>query len=69
MLSFQRLDVYQCSVAFAALAVEIATTIARGHGALSDDVVRCLGVLADDRYHHGMELLARTVAMLTKLCR
>src|SRR5687768_18559166 len=33
------------------------------------DVVRCLGVLADDRYHHGMELLARTVAMLTKLCR
>ena len=112
MLSFQRLDVYQCSVAFAALAVEIATTIPRGHGALSDqlrraafsvplniaeaagraseadagrhyaiargsamecaavlDVVRCLGVLADDRYHHGMELLARTVAMLTKLCR
>jgi four helix bundle protein len=105
MLSFQKLDVYQCSVAFAALAVEVATSIPRGHGALSDqlrraafsvplnvaeaagraseadaarhyaiargsamecaavlDVVRCLGVLVEDRYQHGMELLARTVA-------
>jgi hypothetical protein len=26
-------------------------------------------VLVEDRYQHGMELLARTVAMLTKLCR
>jgi hypothetical protein len=33
------------------------------------DVVQCLGVLVEDRYQHGMELLARTVAMLTKLCR
>jgi four helix bundle protein len=112
MLSFQRLDVYQCSVAFAALAVEIATSIPRGQGALRDqlrraafsvplnvaeaagrtsdadaarhyaiargsamecaavlDIVRCLGVLADDRYQHGIELLARSVSMLTRLCR
>jgi len=33
------------------------------------DIVRCLGVLTDDSHDRGLELLARSVAMLTKLCR
>src|SRR5687768_9634380 len=33
------------------------------------DVVRCLSALRPEQDHRGMELLARMVAMLTKLCR
>jgi len=33
------------------------------------DVIRALGAVPDDRHRQGMELLARVVAMLTKMCR
>ena len=112
MLSFQKLDVYRCAIEFVAMALEIAETIPRGHGALRDqlrraalsiplniaegagrrseadgarhfaiargstmecaaamDVVRLLGVLPEERHRQAIELLARLVAMLTKLSR
>jgi four helix bundle protein len=33
------------------------------------DVIRALGVLQEQPYQHATDLLARVVAMLTKLCR
>jgi four helix bundle protein len=112
MLSFQKLDVYRCSIEFVAIAVEIGGAIPRGHAELRDqlrraafsvplniaegagrtseadgarhfaiargsamecaavlDVIRALGSLEDERYRQAVELLARVVAMLTKLCR
>ena len=33
------------------------------------DVIRALGLLEEPRYCQAMEVLARVVAMLTKLCR
>lgn len=112
MLSFQKLDVYRCSIEFVAIAMEIGAMIPRGHAELRDqlrraalsvplniaegagrtseadgarhfalargsamecaavlDVVRALGALQDERYRQAIELLARVVAMLTKLCR
>jgi hypothetical protein len=33
------------------------------------DVVLALGALQDERYRQAVELLARVVTMLTKLCR
>jgi hypothetical protein len=50
MLSFQKLDVYQCSVAFAALAVEVATSIPRDHGALTVKAV-AVAVAVNDHDH------------------
>src|SRR6187431_1620038 len=47
-------------------------TIARGSAmecAAVLDVVRALGALQDEQYRRAVELLARVVAMLTKLCR
>jgi four helix bundle protein len=112
MLSFQKLDVYRCSIEFVTISVEIGATIPRGHAELRDqlrraalsvplniaegagraseadgarhfaiargsamecaavlDVVRALGALQDEQYRQAVELLARVVAMLTKLCR
>lgn len=112
MLSFQKLDVYRCSVEFVAIAMEIGKSVPRGQAELRDqlrraalsvplniaegagrtsdadgarhfaiargsamecaavlDVVRALGALEEARYRHAIELLARVVAMLTKLCR
>ncbi len=112
MLSFQRLDVYRCSIEFVAIAVEVGGTIPRGYADLRDqlrraalsvplniaegagraseadgarhfaiargsamecaavlDVVRALGALQEQRYQHAIGLLARVVAMLTKMCR
>ena len=112
MLSFQKLDVYRCSVEFVAVAIEVCVSMPKGHAALSDqlrraafsvplniaeaagrtsvadaarhyaiargsamesaailDVLRCLSALRPEQDHRGMELLARMVAMLTKLCR
>jgi four helix bundle protein len=40
VLSFQRLDVYQRSIEFAVLAVDIAATLPRGHAGLSDQLRR-----------------------------
>ena len=40
MLSFQRLDVYQRSVEFLALAVETSAVVARGNGPLLDQLRR-----------------------------
>jgi four helix bundle protein len=112
MLSFQKLDVYRCSIEFVAIAMEIGGSVPRGHAELRDqlrraalsvplniaegagrtseadgarhfaiargsamecaavlDVVRALGALQEERYRQAIELLARVVAMLTKLCR
>ena len=112
MLSFQRLDVYQCSIRFVGFAVEAAASLPKEHAALADqlrraawsvplniaeaagrssradaarhyaiargsameaaavlDVIRCLGALGEDRHGQGLDLLARIVGMLTKLCR
>ena len=112
MLSFQKLDVYRCSIEFVAISAEIGGAIPRGHADLRDqlrraafsvplniaegagraseadgarhfaiargsamecaavlDVVRALGALQDAQYGQAVELLARVVAMLTKLCR
>jgi four helix bundle protein len=33
------------------------------------DIARALGVTSDEQYQSAMELLARLVAMLTKMCR
>ena len=40
MLSFQRLDVYQCAIEFLALTAEVADEIPRGNGALLDQLRR-----------------------------
>jgi four helix bundle protein len=112
MLSFQRLDVYQCAIEYVTIALESGGKVPRGHADLRDqlrraalsvplnvaegagrvseadaarhfaiargsamecaavlDVIRALGAVPDDRHRQGMELLARVVAMLTKMCR
>jgi four helix bundle protein len=112
MLSFQKLDVYRCSIEFVAIATEIGGSVPRGYAELRDqlrraalsvplnitegagraseadgarhfaiargsamecaavlDVVRALGALQEERYRQAVELLARVVATLTKLCR
>ena len=112
MLSFQRLDVYRCSVEFFALSIDMSTRLPKGYAALADqlrraalsgplniaeaagrtsesdaarhdaiargsamecaailDGLRLLSVMTDDEHHKAVELLARMVAMLTKLCR
>ena len=40
MLSFQKLDVYQCAIEFVALATDMAKAIPRGYGALGDQLRR-----------------------------
>src|SRR5882672_86571 len=40
MLSFQRLDVYQCSIQFLALTTEVADDVPRGNAALLDQLRR-----------------------------
>jgi four helix bundle protein len=40
MLDFERLDVYQCALRFAALSFQILEGIPRGHGELSDQLRR-----------------------------
>jgi four helix bundle protein len=40
MLSFQRLEVYQCSIQFMALVVQVAEHAPRGHAALIDQLRR-----------------------------
>ena len=112
MLSFQRMDVYRCSIEFVAIAVEIGAKIPRGHAELRDqlrraalsvplniaegagrvsdvdgarhfaiargsamecaailDVVHVMGILEEEQHRPAADLLARVVAMLTKLCR
>jgi four helix bundle protein len=112
MLSFQKLDVYRCSIEFVGIAMEVGASLPRGHAELRDqlrraalsvplniaegagraseadgarhfaiargsamecaavlDIIRALGALQDQRYREALDLLARVVAMLTKLCR
>jgi four helix bundle protein len=112
MLSFQKLDVYQCSIEFVAWSLRIASSLPRGHGDLRDqlrraalsvslnigeaagratradaarhyaiargsamecaavlDVMRALNLLPESTHGEAIALLARVVAMLTKLCR
>ncbi len=40
MLSFQKLDVYQCAIQFLALAAQLLTTIPRGHAPMADQLRR-----------------------------
>ena len=40
MLSFQRLDVYRCSVQFLAVSAQLLTTIPRGHSAMAEQLRR-----------------------------
>jgi four helix bundle protein len=40
MLDFERLDVYQCALRFAALSFQILENMPRGHGELSDQLRR-----------------------------
>ena len=112
MLDYERLDVYQCALQFAALAFQILEKMPRGHGELSDqlrratisiplniaegagkttereraryhaiargsamecaaivDALEILSVTTPEEHRKVTELLARMVAMLTKLCR
>ena len=112
MLSFQRLDVYKCSIQFLALSMRLLGSLPKGNAKLADqlrraalsvplnvaeaagrttdadgarhyaiargsamecaaivDAMQILG-LADEKAHaEAVELLARIVAMTTKLCR
>jgi four helix bundle protein len=112
MLSFQKLDVYQCSIEFVGRAVKIGSSLPKGHAELRDqlrraalsvplnigeaagraseadaarhfaiargsamecaavlDVMHTLGLVAESHHREANDLLARVVAMLTKLCR
>ena len=112
VLSFQKLDVYRCSIEFLAQVVDLSARMPKGYAALADqlrraaisgplniaeaagrtserdgarhygiargsamecaailDAMRLLSVVSDDEYRKAVELLARMVAMLTKLCR
>ena len=112
MLSFQRLDIYKCSVQFLALSSRLLATLPKGNAALADqlrraalsvplniaeaagrntradaarhyaiargsamecaaiiDALHVLGVADDEEHVEAIELLARVVAMSTKLCR
>ena len=40
MLTFQKLDVYRCSIEFAAIATDLCKTIPRGHAELRDQLRR-----------------------------
>jgi four helix bundle protein len=40
MLSFQRLDVYQCAIEFLSLATEIVAELPRGHAERADQLIR-----------------------------
>ena len=109
MLSFQKLDVYRCSIEFLALAASL-PKLPRGHGELADqlrraalsvplniaegagrpsaadasrhyaiargstmecaaivDALQVLALVEDTTYAKAIELLSRTVAMLTRL--
>ena len=59
MLSFQKLDVYRCAIAFLALSIEMPANLPRGHAALVDQLRRAARSV----------LLERVVSMLTKLAR
>ena len=112
MLSFQKLDVYRCSVEFLALSTTLAQNLPKGHAGLAEqlrraalsiplnigeaagrasqadgarhyaiargaamecaaivDALHILSDLDDNKRERASELLARIVAMLTKLCR
>lgn len=112
MLSFQKLDVYRCSIEVVAIAGDVAAEIPRGRADLRDqlqraalsiplniaegagraseadgarffaiargsamecaavlDVVHVLGAVGEEQHRRAAELLARVVAMLTKMCR
>jgi len=61
MLSFQRLEVYQRSIEFLALALEAMECAA------ILDVMRIQQTIKPQRYERGVDLLTSVVAMLTKM--
>jgi four helix bundle protein len=112
MLSFQRLDVYRCSIEFLAHSATLPNALPKGYSPLADqlrraalsvplniaeaagrtteadaarhygiargsamecaaivDALHVLAVVDDEQHGRIGELLARIVAMLTKLCR
>jgi hypothetical protein len=60
MLSFQRLEVYQRSIEFLALAIEMEC-------AAILDVMKIQQTIKLQRYERGVDLLTSVVAMLTKM--
>jgi four helix bundle protein len=112
MHSFQRLDVYRCSIQFLALSARLSASLPKGNAPLSDqlrraalsvplniaeaagrtteadgarhyaiargsamecaaimDAQQALGLANDQEHQEAVELLARILAMSTKLCR
>lgn len=78
MLSFQRLEVYQRSIEFLALALEVIAELpTKGHADIADqlrracaailDVMRIQQTIKPQRYERGVDLLTSVVAMLTKM--
>ena len=77
LLSFERLDVYRCSIEFLALVAPALDTLPRGNAVLAAamesaailDCCRVLQVLDLEQVRAGKALLGRLVAMLTKMTR
>ena len=112
MISFQRLDIYKCSIQFLAISTRLLATLPKGNAPLADqlrraalsvplniaeaagrtteadgarhyaiargsamecaailDALHVLGLADNDAHAEAVELLARIVAMATKLCR
>ena len=110
VLSFQRLDVYQCAVEFLAISIDVSTRLPKGYAALADqlrrsalsvplniaegagrmskadaarhyaiargsamecaaivDALKLLDTITEPQHARALDLLARMVAMLTKL--
>ncbi len=68
MPSFQRLEVYQRSVEFLALALEIIADLpSKGHADIADQLRRAAQSQPPERYDRGIALLTSVVAMLTKM--
>ena len=67
MLSFQRLDVYQCAIEFLAISIDLSTRLPKGYAALADQLGTLLETISEPEYVRALDLLARVVAMLTKI--
>ncbi len=72
MLDHEKLDVYQCSIEYLALSVQVIETLPRGSAmecAAILDVLNVLKIIQPPLFDEGKQLLHRIVSMLTKMCR
>ena len=74
MLSFRKLDVYQRAIEFLTGEADAARAYAIARGTAMEcaavlDALLVLKVVEPETHRRGLEILARIVAMLTKLCR